>query len=346
MRCRYYRIASGLLVWLILAVAVFPAHGQIKGIERGGGFDKPFVPVRVRRTITVKKPERRPKPTVPTDTDIAISEGAMKRYQAGAAAYQRADFRTAISELEAAVKIEKNFTDAYIDLGDAYFDNEQFAQASDSYRKAIALEPTNTDAQYRLGRVSFVVNDYESAAEAFKHVVAARETDPLANYNLGLALKSLRRYEEATPIFERAIANGPEKFPEPWINLSRCYLELKRTEDAENAARKGLEMLEPDSVDSANGWYALASVLSVKPDLPNATEALDKAIAVCVNCPAEQMSKYYFALGAVHEGQGHRNEAVVAYEKFLSLAPDLPDAVIQDIKARIERLRAIQDSGA
>ncbi len=333
---------------LLIGTAAFDSsvHAQIQGIERGGGVDRPYVPPRrrlnnPRATVRVKDPKITPK-TPENAAMIPISAEAMKLYDTGRSAYDKGNLDDALKDFEAAVRLESKYVDALIDLGDVYFDQANLDDAADTYKRALAVDKGNTDAQFRLGRVSYARRDYDTAVAQYNDVLKVRPTDPEAIYNIALSNKALKRYGDAIPFFEKAITARGRAFPEARINLSRCYYELAKYPEAEAEARKALDEIGADKPESANAWYALATALANQSNhLPDATEALKSAIGVCKACPSYQVSAYYRALGRVLESRGERTQAAEAYERYLEVAPFIPDYEKQDVQERISKLRKV-----
>ena len=353
-RCPLARRLVALLLVVVTSIVLAPdrASAQIQGIERGGGFDRPYVPPRKRvktRAVQpktrqpVRRTERQPEstgnPTIETVADVSVD--ALEHYEAGRTAYDRNDFDTAIREFEKAIAADSRYIDALIDLGDAYFDRAELEEAKQTYRRALVVDAGNVDAQYRLGRAAFASLDYDTARSSYEAVLKKNPSDPQAVYNLGLTYKALKRYDDAIPFFEKAIAmRSGAAFPEARLNLARSLFEQNRLDDSIVAARKVIDELGADNPDSAYAWYAVATALAKKPDLPGATEALKKAISVCDGCSRDLITKFYLPLAQIYEARGERIMAADAYEQVLNLAPFLSPYQIDDIKSRISRLRS------
>lgn len=337
-------IAVTALVGITLSGLV---SAQIRDIERGGGLDRPYVRARTR-IVSKPKPVKpgKPKPVrgaPEVDEDpstIAISPEATKRYEAGRRAYEKGNFEGAITEYEAAIRLESRYVDALIDLGDAYFDISDVENASDSYKRALVVDRKNIDARNRIGRASYAQRDYDEALKQYSEVLKLSADDPEAIYNIALTYKALKRYGDAIPFFEKALAARQGPFPEARINLSRSYFESGKLAEAEATARQAISEIGPESQGSASAWYALATALNGKPDLPGATEALQKAISVCSECPGDQQSRYFLSLAQILESRGLRTQAADAYERFILLAPFMPDHQLQEFRAKIVKLRA------
>ena len=339
----------GAVVALVCLALSAVASAQIRDIERGGGLDRPYVRARTRiatkpkpvKPVKPKPTPGRPDPVVEDDpASISISPEATKRYDAGRRAYEKGNYDEAITEFEAAIRLESRFVDALIDLGDAYFDTSDVENAADSYQRALVIDKKNIDARFRLGRASYARRDYDEALRQYREVLKVSPEDPEAIYNIALTYKGLKRYSDAIPYFEKALAARQGPFPEARINLSRSYFESGKLAEAEATARQAISEIGAESQGSANAWYALATSLALKPDLPGATDALQKSIAVCKECPNDQQSRYYLALAQMLESRGLRTQAADAYERFILLAPFMPDHQIQEFRAKIAKLRA------
>lgn len=338
----------GVLAAFLCAALATVGFAQIRDIERGGGLDRPYVRVRTRMVSKPKpvkpgkpKPVKgSPDPVEEDPTSVSYSPEATKRYEAGMRAYAGGNLETAVTEFEAAIRLESKHVDALIDLGDTYFDLSDVENAAESYKRALAVDRKNIDARNRVGRASYALRDYDEALKQYTEVLKISPDDPEAIYNIALTYKALKRYSEAIPYFEKALAARKGPFPEARVNVSRSYFESGKFDEAETAARTAIAEMGADSQGSANAWYALAVALNGKVNLPGATEALQKAIAVCQECPGDQSSRYYLSLAQILESRGLRTQAADAYERFIVLAPFMPDHQLQEFRAKIVKLRA------
>jgi cytochrome c-type biogenesis protein CcmH/NrfG len=79
--------------------------------------------------------------------------------------------------------------EAWITLGNAYFDTDRYQEAIEAYSKALAIDPKNPDVRTDLGIMYRRVGQFDQAVEAFRQ--AARENPIHVNsrFNLGVVLK-------------------------------------------------------------------------------------------------------------------------------------------------------------
>lgn len=127
--------------------------------------------------------------------------------------------------------------------------------------------------------------------------------------------------------------------PEALLWLTRSYLELGKTTDAEYL----LDFLKADKnfPVKQKGFYnaVLAQYHLIRNDIPRAMEALQMAAATSKK--KDDRSRYYFILGQLYQRADSLNKAFSAYEKVLKLNPPYEMA----FNARINRARCY-DTGS
>jgi tetratricopeptide (TPR) repeat protein len=340
------RAALAVLCFLLF-VSATGAPASAQDLDPSGGTYKPPASQRHRaRTPTPRQPDHpshpdpHPQPTDPEPPKATYvpSAEAERHYDLGTAAYDRNDLEKAVSEYEAAIKIDGKYTDAYIDLGAALYDLSDLDGAVDAWERALVLDKTIPELHNDLGNAAYVRHDYEKAVVEYKEAIKLRPTYYDALFGLGNTLAALKRYDEAIPYFQAAIDARGMPFPDARSNMAWAMLRAGKLADAEATARRAIDEIGPDSSQSVKAWYALAAVLTEKPDLPSAADALRKAVAVCAGCPSEQVSRIYYSLAKVLEAKGDRPGAANALEQYLRLAPYVTNA--DDVRRKIEQLRS------
>ncbi len=127
--------------------------------------------------------------------------------------------------------------------------------------------------------------------------------------------------------------------PEALLWLTRSYLELGKTTDAEYL----LDYLKADKKFplKLKGFYnaVLAQYQLIRNDVPRAMEALKMAAATSKK--KDDRSRYYFILGQLYQRSDSLPQAFASYEKVLKLSPPYEMA----FNARINRARCY-DSGS
>jgi len=95
----------------------------------------------------------------------------------------------AILEFESAIKIspESENADAYYGLACAYKELEQYQKAAENFQRAIKLEPNYTSAWLNLGVVHTKMSMSEEAIKCYKKVILLEPNNLIAHFNLGNA---------------------------------------------------------------------------------------------------------------------------------------------------------------
>ena len=171
------------------------------------------------------------------------------------------------------------------------------------------------DYTYPFERLSFIAFDEDeplAAAQALAVAVRQQPESDLYWTNLGWAYYLLDLFEQSQRASERAIALEPTQYIALY-NLGLVHAVHGRLEDALAAYDQALA-LDPEVDDEA--------VL----DLENARRRYPEEAAV------------HFSLATLYDQEGRRQEAALAYERYLDLEPQAPFE--RQAQTRLEVLRA------
>jgi eukaryotic-like serine/threonine-protein kinase len=213
-----------------------------------------------------------------------------------------ADLRRAITHLEAAVRLDSTFAEAWSDLSSRL--SILYANSTPSPelgRRALAAaeRAAALDSNGVLGHQA-LANYYRSVpadhARAWTEFEAARKKapgDPLILSGLGLVARSLGRYEEGLEYAQAAYALDPRS-PNRAGNVGDILLRLRRPAEARAPTERALA-LAPGSLGLVQ---QLAMIALSEGDLPGARRAIAQAGEVDRTELAAYMS-VYFDLGWV-----------------------------------------------
>ncbi len=145
--------------------------------------------------------------------------------------------KEAIVAFEKAITIHPNYSEAYADVGLAYFRMNDFKNAEKNYLKATQLNPANATAFSNLGSLYFNTQRYQQAKSSYERTlqINPNHIDGLANY--ASTLGTLGDYEGAIRFFKKAIALNPSE-PNYYQMVGMTYQNLGRTADAQEYFRK------------------------------------------------------------------------------------------------------------
>jgi cytochrome c-type biogenesis protein CcmH/NrfG len=99
---------------------------------------------------------------------------------------------------------------AWISLGNDYFDGQQAQQAVDAYAKALVLAPGNPDVLTDQGVMYRQLKDYPKAIADFKQALKLDPRHSQSRFNLGIVYANdLKQPAEALKAWNQVIADDP-----------------------------------------------------------------------------------------------------------------------------------------
>ncbi len=84
-------------------------------------------------------------------------------------------------------------------------------------------------------------SDPDDALREYKEAIRINPKSADAQFNLGFVYFSQKRYDEARQQYEKVIELSPPYLADVFYNLSACYEQMKRKDDAIATLRRGLE---------------------------------------------------------------------------------------------------------
>src|SRR5260221_721836 len=153
----------------------------------------------------------------------------LKRYEEALAAYEQA------------IRLDPNYTYAYLFKGNALSDLKRYEEALAAYEQAIRLDPDHTYYYYSKGNALSDLKRYEEALAAYEQAIHLDPDDADYYHNKGNALSDLKRYEEALAAYEQAIRLDPDD-ADYYHNKGIALNELKRHEEALAAYEQAIRL--------------------------------------------------------------------------------------------------------
>ena len=250
----------------------------------------------------------------------------------------------AVAQIEEALKVSPDSSDAFVSLGAVRMQGGDAKAAEEAFRRAIGLDPSSVQAKLALANFLWAAGRMPEAETTINEVLAKEPQHLLANRMLGVLYLSTRRMKEAEKPL-KAVADNTAA-PSARLQLADYYAGAGRGKDA-------VEILTPLSanpatyaeaeprlaaIDYAEGRTAeahkrldtlLAKVPSHLQALVMKTqwltredkldEALEKGKAAVSADP--QSASAQFALATVYDRRKETAEAVKAYNETLRLNP-------------------------
>lgn len=151
----------------------------------------------------------------------------------------------AIEQYRLALDLKPDFEEAHYNLGIALQKTGRLPEAIDQYWQAIQLKPDDAAARDHLGTILEQAGRIPEAEDQFQHALQINPDDAGAHYNLGVALQQTGRLAEATEHYERAVSLYPND-PRMHNNLGVVLQQTGRTAEAIEQYQVALS-LQPDN---------------------------------------------------------------------------------------------------
>ena len=115
-----------------------------------------------------------------------------------------------IAELEETVAKDPKNTEAWIELGNLYFDAQQLDKAIQAYEAAVKLQPENANVWTDLGVMYRRKGDTKQALAAFNKAQAVDPRHEISLFNAGVVLMhDLHQPQEAKAVWKKLIELNP-----------------------------------------------------------------------------------------------------------------------------------------
>jgi tetratricopeptide (TPR) repeat protein len=177
---------------------------------------------------------------------------------------------------------------------------------------AVKLVPTTDPAELKFQEAES--SSREKAAELYREAIKLRPAFPAAQVGLARVLMSLNQFKEAHAAIDAARKTRPA-YAEASAVEGRIYREEAFDDDALRSFRRSIR--EAGGVQP-EAYVGMAKVLEDKGQFAEAILQYKKALAQL----SDSEPVIYQMLGAAYERVEKPKEAVVAYEKYLELAPN------------------------
>ncbi|MBL4901493.1 MAG: tetratricopeptide repeat protein [Desulfocapsa sp.] len=145
----------------------------------------------------------------------------------------------AIANFEAEVTAEPHNVDAWIQLGNLYFDSDQPGKAIKAYTKSLELQPDNANVMTDLGVMYRRTKQFEKAIEAFEKSYAIEPSHAPSRLNKGIVLLyDYNKPEEAIAAWEELLAIDPNAKMNNGVPLTQEIDKLRKAMNSETPSQQ------------------------------------------------------------------------------------------------------------
>jgi arylsulfatase A-like enzyme/Flp pilus assembly protein TadD len=210
--------------------------------------------------------------------------------------------------------------DSLSDASMALLDHKD-AEALAYIDPVIAQDPEMIEARYVAGVASLRLRQTDRAIAEFNKVLEARPDNSRALYNLGTLYQTIGRSKDAEQCFLRVLKLDPKHMP-TLVHLANLYRQSKETDKARQrfleAAALYDEMLKTTTLPARRSEILakLAEVSFKGGQVDRALESLKQAIKLTPDKPT-----LHYNLALVYEEKHDLAGAIDAYQKEAELAP-------------------------
>lgn len=258
---------------------------------------------------------------------VVNAQSAKKYYKNAKKLFDIKQYEAAIGELNNAIDINNQFTNAYVFRAQINELTENCQQAAADFEKAASLDPKTVSNYYNAGRNYYKTEQYEQAMQmlteaviydknhfqalqykALTHIKLEQYTDALlvieialqlnqtylCYYIKGVANDSLKKYFAAIVDYKQAIELNPD-YNKPYIAAIKAYQKINQVNDALELANKTIKKFEtlPDA------YLARSVIYKTLNDIPNAINDLSKLLTLKTEPENILLTRgqYYFEYG-------------------------------------------------
>lgn len=131
--------------------------------------------------------------------------------------------------LEKEISSNPNNNQAWIQLGNLYFDTQQYIKAIHAYETSLSLDPNNADVQTDLGVMFRRNGQPEKAIDAFNRAIQINPRHEISRFNKGIVLMhDLNDTQGAVQVWEELVKMNPQAKAPNGLLVSEMVLKLKQ----------------------------------------------------------------------------------------------------------------------
>ncbi|UCH92614.1 MAG: tetratricopeptide repeat protein [Candidatus Aminicenantes bacterium] len=210
------------------------------------------------------------------------------------------------------LRIDKTYMNAYLELGQIYYNKNEYVKAIEIYTKAIANGIRHASIYYRRAQ-AFQAN--KQAEEAIKDYNEALRLGPklyMAHEEVGYIYESRKNYEKAIENYKNALALN-KKRPDLFKYLALAYIEVGEPGKAIDVFQQALNV----NAAYVDIYMELADALEERGE-----QKLEERIYELASKSGSRKTSLYFNLGNRYGELEMHEKAIENYRKSLEINPD------------------------
>jgi tetratricopeptide (TPR) repeat protein len=184
---------------------------------------------------------------------------------------QIGNVKNAEQEFKIVVNLNPLHSGAYYYLGIIARNNNQYQEALNYFRNAVKIKKDFTEAYLELGKINYFLNHYDSAKKALLEALSIVPSLSEAHFYHALVLEKERNLNGAVEQFQYALRDDRYKF-DSYAHLGSIYMELSDRVKAFDCYEKALQVGTADVKKLAEVKYTYASYLVAAGEIKKALQ--------------------------------------------------------------------------
>lgn len=183
-----------------------------------------------------------------------------QRYSNAVKYYNKHLFASAVSELRGILKIDPDYKDTYVLLGDIYRNSGLYPEAIKQYLRAIGIDSMDKSIHYKLALAYWQMGNYTASAREFNFMLKnfnSGEID-LIN-NLASCYSKIRLYKPALEKYKEILKLDP-RYATAYYNIGTIYFTYHQ--DYKKAIKEWIKALRINpEMEEARVYISNAKIL-------------------------------------------------------------------------------------
>ncbi|MBS1763415.1 MAG: tetratricopeptide repeat protein [Bacteroidetes bacterium] len=246
------------------------------------------------------------------------------------------DLAYAIKLLNNAIAVDKKNPELYIDLGDAYAEQNNGTLAAENYNKALDLDKTSVKAIVRKGQLYKRSTNYEGAAAEFHNAIKMNPDYAPAYRELAEADFKMRKLDDAKTAYKKYLELSKNNTTARMRYASFLFM-------SGDYADAQTEINQISKLDSSNiGMLRLSAYTAYETDdLPKAKMLMDKVFKSTIENQRTTMDYEYN--GKILLKEGNDSLAAESFEKSYQMDTTRAD-VLSDLGGMYMKLKKFPEA--
>lgn len=144
---------------------------------------------------------------------------------------QAGNLDKALADYDSAIKIDPNFSDAYVDRAALYIYKAEYDKTIQDSSKALSIDPRTTEALFNRGAAYLLSRNPEKAIPDYNEGLKINPENVKGYLGRGMAYSDTGKYEQAVADFSNALAINPRLFT-AYTERAKCYFNMGKFDEA------------------------------------------------------------------------------------------------------------------